>query len=172
MAGKYENLVINPPVQHMTVKEDGRQIFHGFMANERLHGYPFTFGFQIITKPFKGDNPAHTHNFQEYIAWYGTNPDDPTDFDAEIEIYLGEEQEKYVVTQPTIVNLPAGLVHCPMEIKRVGKPIVQLELMLPPEDGTPMTREPFFEADRGVDPFDLVTIERTPQEEYKAQQQK
>lgn len=169
MAGIYDNLVFEPPVQHMTVKEDGRQIFHGFMANERLHGCKFTFGFQIITKPFKGDNPPHTHNFQEFIAWYGTNPDDPTDFDAEIELYLGEEQEKHVFTKPTFVSFPPGLVHCPLEIKRVGKPIIQLELMLPPEDGSDMTRVPFFDEDKDVDPFDLVTIERIPQEEFKAE---
>lgn len=159
MSGKYDHLVLEPPVMHMTVNEDGRQVFHGIMAKKQHHGCNFTVGYQVVGKPFRGDNPPHTHNFQEFIAWYGTNPDDPLDFDAEIEIYLGEEMEKHVITTPTIVSLPPGFVHCPLNIVRVGKPIVQLELMLPPEDGSDPTRVPFLEEDKGVDPYSLVTME-------------
>ena len=33
-------------------------------------GYPFMMGHQFVRKPFKGDNPCHTHNFHE--VWRGT----------------------------------------------------------------------------------------------------
>jgi hypothetical protein len=43
---------------------------------------------------------------------------------------MGPELEKYVFTRPTVVYLPAGLPHGPLEITRVDSPIIQLEVML------------------------------------------
>ena len=163
--GKYDEYVIQPPLMRMTVNEDGRQVFNGFMANKGLHGCKFTMGYQIVTKPFIGDNPQHRHNFQEFLAWYGTNPDDPFEFDAEVELFMGEEQERYLITQPTLVSLPPGLIHSPLNILRVGKPIVQLEVMLPPMDGSDPTREFTLPADQGIDPYSRVTLTYTPQPE-------
>jgi len=162
--GKYDEYIKNPPKMRMTVNEDGRQVFNGLFVMPSLVDLDFKFGYQIVTKPFKGDNPPHTHNFEEFLAWYGTNPDDPLDFDAEIHLTMGEELEEHVITKPTIVHFPPGLVHCPLEIVRIGKPIVQIEIMLPPTDGTPGVRTPFFEEDAKVNPYDLVNMVWTPQE--------
>lgn len=60
-------------------------------------------------------------------------------------LYLGEEQEKHVFTRPTLVYLPIGFPHCPLEITRVDSPIIQIEVMLVGEGGT---REPYFEEDK------------------------
>ena len=69
-------------------------------------------GLQFVRKPFKSNNPCHTHNFDEFLAWYGGNPEDPEDFGAEVVLYLGPELEKHVFTTPTIVFLPTGFPHC------------------------------------------------------------
>lgn len=79
-------------------------------------------------------------------AWYGGNPAEPEDFGAEVVLYLGAELEKHVFTRPTIVFIPAGFPHCPMEVTRVDRPIIQIEIML---GGEGMTREPYFEKDKG-----------------------
>ena len=71
--------------------------------------------------------------------------------------YFGEELEKYVFTRPTIVSLPPGLPHCPLEITRVDRPIIQIEVMLAGEGGT---REPYFEKDKGFNPRDVMNFER------------
>jgi hypothetical protein len=147
MARKYDKYVIHPPHVEIASGDDRRVVFNGNMVDYRTLGYDMTIGLQFVTRPFVSDNPCHTHNFQEFLAWYGGNPKDAGDFGAEVVIYLGEEMEKYVFTRPTIVNLPPGLAHCPLEITRVDRPIIQLEIMLVGEGGT---REPFFEADRKV----------------------
>jgi hypothetical protein len=116
------------------------------VRHEQL-GYNMSMGLQFVTKPFVSDNPCHTHNFHELLAWYGGNPDDPEDFGAEVVIYLGEEKEKHVFTSPTIVYLPEGFPHCPLEITRVDRPIIQLEIMLVGEGGT---RDAYFEEDLKV----------------------
>jgi hypothetical protein len=149
---KYDKYIINPPHIQMRLNSDGSVIFDGIMANQRVLNYNFTVGHQFVRKPFKGDNPAHTHNFQEFLCWYSGNPDDPEEFEAEVVLYMGEELVKYVFTRPTIVSLPPGLVHCPLEITKVERPIIQLEIMLPAPDGSPPTREPFFEKDKGFKP--------------------
>jgi hypothetical protein len=155
MAGKYDRYVIHPPHVEITAGDDQRVVFNGNMVDYRNLGYNMTIGLQFVTKPFLSDNPCHTHNFQEFLAWYGGNPKDPEDFGAEVVIYLGKEMEKHVFTRPTIVNLPPGFPHCPLEITRVDRPIIQLEIMLTGEGGT---REPLFEKDKGYKPVSFKVL--------------
>ena len=145
MTGKYDKYVINPPHIQIRVKEDKRVVFDGLMIGHQQLGFNMTMGHQFIKQPMISDNPCHTHNFDEILAWYGGNPDDPDDFGAEVVFHLGEEQDKYVFTRPTMVYLPPGLPHCPLEIPRVDSPIIQIEIMLVGEGGT---REPYFEEDK------------------------
>ena len=149
MAGKYDKYVHNLPHVEISAGDDKRVVFNGNMMDYRNLGYPLTVGLQFVTRPFVSDNPCHTHNFQEFLAWYGGNPRNPEEFGAEVVLYLGKEMEKHVFTRPTMVNLPPGLAHCPLEITRVDSPILQLEIMLTGEGGT---REPYFEKDKGYKP--------------------
>jgi hypothetical protein len=141
----------------LSMKSDNSVVFDGLMISHQQLDYDLTIGHQFVRKPFKGDNPCHTHNFQEFLAWYGGNPDDPDDFGAEVVLYLGEEMEKHIFTQPTIVSLPPGLPHCPLEVVRVDRPIIQIEIMLVGEGGT---REPYFEKDKGFKPMELMDFEK------------
>jgi hypothetical protein len=75
----------------------------------------------ILTQP-------HQHEFGQYLNFFSANPNDPRDFDAEIELSLGEEPEKRVITCPTSVYVPAGLLHGPLDFKRVGKPFLFLDI--------------------------------------------
>ncbi len=145
MAGKYDKYVISPPHVQICAGDDGRVVFDGRMVRHTELGYNMTMGLQFITRPYVSDNPCHTHNFHEFLAWYGGNPNDPEDFGAEVVLYLGEEMEKHVFTKPTIVYLPEGFPHCPLEVTRVDRPIIQIEIMLVGEGGT---REAFFEEDK------------------------
>ncbi len=73
------------------------------------------------------DKP-HKHDFHQFFCFLGGDPKNIGELDAEIEVYLGEEGEKHVITTPTILHIPPGLVHCPMEYKRVGKPVIHLDI--------------------------------------------
>jgi hypothetical protein len=159
---KYDKYVHQPPHLQLNLKSDHSVVFDGFMVGKQVLDYDFTIGHQFVRKPFKGDNPAHTHNFQEFLAWYGGNPDDPDDFGAEVVFYFGEELEKHVFTKPTIISLPPGLVHCPLEITRVDSPIIQIEMMLPTTDGSPPTREPYFAKDKGFNPQSVMDFKVIP----------
>ena len=146
----------------MRMKADKSVIFDGLWVGKELLNYDFTIGHQFVRKPFKGDNPPHTHNFQEFLAWYGGNPNDPDDFGGEVVFYMGKELEKHIFTRPTVISLPPGLVHCPLEITRVDRPIIQIEIMLATPDGSPPTREPYFKKDKDFNPFKVMEFKEIP----------
>jgi hypothetical protein len=59
-------------------------------------------------------------------------PDLVTSFDAEIEMFLGEEYERHVITKATVLYIPRGMEHNPMDIKRLGKPMLFMPIHLAP----------------------------------------
>ena len=77
----------------------------------------------MITQP-------HQHEFPQYLHFFSANPYDATEFDAEVEISLGEEGVKYIITQPTAVYIPAKLHHGPLNFAKINKPILFVDLAL------------------------------------------
>lgn len=77
-----------------------------------------------ITKPVLMEEFAHSHDFDMYLYFLSFDPDNMEDLGAEIEMGLGEEQEIHVITTPTSVFIPKGLIHCPLHFKRVDKPVL------------------------------------------------
>ena len=142
--GKYDDYVLNPPISKLSVADDGRVVFNGFFFLPQHLRFNFKMGHQILTKEMLGDNPAHYHNHHEVLMWLGATPDDPLDFGAEVHFCLGEELEEHIFKKPTLVVLPPDFVHCPLKVVNVERPIIQIEMMFAPEDGSEMTRVPFF----------------------------
>lgn len=64
----------------------------------------------------------HSHSFDEYVLFIGTNPEDQFDLGGEAEFWLGDE--KYLITRTCAVFVPAGIPHCPLVIHRVDKPFI------------------------------------------------
>jgi hypothetical protein len=76
----------------------------------------------------EGDPPwpvtqAHTHDFDEVLCFFGTDPDDPHALCGEIELWLGNE--KHILTRSCVIFIPKGLQHCPLIIRRVDRPIFE-----------------------------------------------
>jgi hypothetical protein len=64
---------------------------------------------------------AHTHSFDEVIAFLGTNRENPQDLCGEVELWL--DDEKHILTKSCLVFVPKGMKHCPLIIRRVDRPI-------------------------------------------------
>ncbi len=71
---------------------------------------------------FKAAVKPHKHNFAEVLCFFGTNPDDITDLDADIELWINDE--KHLIHKSTMVYLPAGTMHCPLAFPRISIPII------------------------------------------------
>lgn len=72
----------------------------------------------------------HSHDVDEVLTLVGGNPADISDFDAEIEVTVGGE--KRMVTEPTVLTLPAGTVHNVI-VKKVNKPLVMWTVLMEPK---------------------------------------
>jgi mannose-6-phosphate isomerase-like protein (cupin superfamily) len=88
------------------------------------------FAFVCIQEPYLMPDPPHKHPHDEFLFFIGGNPLNVKDFGAEIEIALGEEWEKHTIDTTSIVYIPKGLQHCPINVKKVTKPIFFGHIML------------------------------------------
>ena len=105
----------------------------GFDGGSDIPGSGMNLGFAMFLKPIKLELQSHHHDVDEYLIFLGAQlPDLTANFDAEIEIFLGDEYERHVITKPTVLYIPRGVEHNPMDIKRVGKPLLFMPLNLAP----------------------------------------
>jgi mannose-6-phosphate isomerase-like protein (cupin superfamily) len=71
---------------------------------------------------FKAAVKPHKHNFAEVLCFFGTDPNDVTKLDSDIELWINDE--KHIITKSVMVYLPAGTMHCPLGFPRIGMPII------------------------------------------------
>ena len=64
---------------------------------------------------------AHTHDFDETIAWVGTDPSDQYNLNGEIEFWIDGKQN--FIDRSFIAFIPAGVEHGPINIRRIDKPM-------------------------------------------------
>ena len=83
-----------------------------------------------VVDPRSLNEKNHKHSFDQYLSFFAANPNDPHDFDAELEIFLGEEQERVLITQPTVLHIPAGLHHCPLNVIKINRPLLFVDVAL------------------------------------------
>jgi hypothetical protein len=79
---------------------------------------------------------AHVHPVDEVLVFVGTNPDDIDDLGAEIEIDLGKEHERYLLSTPSVVICPAGLPHNPVVARWIDRPYAFFAINLSGEHET------------------------------------
>ena len=87
----------------------------------------FILNVHAVKKPYTMFKNTHKHAFTEYLFFMGSNPLNMKEFGAEIEMYMGTEKEKHVINTPTIVVVPPGTYHCPIEITKIDKPFFLME---------------------------------------------
>lgn len=123
---KYDNLFLDHPV-----KEDYFGKYVNFEGGQQFKT-PVSALYLVVrdTKP-NGDTP-HKHDFDEYLSFIGLEPDNPDYLGGDIELCLGEEQEKHYFNKSTTVYIPKGLKHLPLTFKKVEKPFLLVHLFFTP----------------------------------------
>jgi hypothetical protein len=83
-------------------------------------------GFAYITKPDTLGGSTHSHeDHDQWIFLIGGDGKNFLEFDADAEMLLGDKVHK--VDYSCYFFIPKGTPHCPLVIKRVGKPIVFID---------------------------------------------
>jgi hypothetical protein len=72
-------------------------------------------------KPQKDFVPPHTHDFDEVIGFFGSDPSNVRDLGGEVELWVAGE--KHIITKSCLIFIPRGVEHCPQSINMVDRPI-------------------------------------------------
>jgi hypothetical protein len=123
--GKYDKYVYPfKPEQH----NDPRFLSPraGFRGTEEMEESRLRYLYDIVQQECTvGDLHMH-HAVEEYLFFTGADITYFFEFDAEIEVSLGEDpdhMEIYTITEPTVIRIPQNMWHGPVRFKRIGAPI-------------------------------------------------
>lgn len=124
--GKYDDLVFKIPKEfHKWYGfASPRGFFRGTTMMEKAKVY---MDFTSIVKPLPMEVPHTHHCADEYLVFTGADMNNFFEFDAEVDVWLGddpENMEMFTLTQPTIIRVPPKLYHCPVNFRVINKPIV------------------------------------------------
>ena len=73
----------------------------------------------------------HAHDYNEIIGFFGSNPADKYNLNAEIEVTINGEV--HTLTKSSLIWIPSGLPHMRISIKRVDLPVFHFSLLIGPE---------------------------------------
>jgi hypothetical protein len=90
-----------------------------------IPGSNLAIGFAYIERPETLGGATHSHEHDQWIFLIGGNNKNFLDFDADCEMFLGDKVRK--VNYPCYFFIPKNTPHCPLVIKRVGKPLVFID---------------------------------------------
>ena len=88
---------------------------------------------QFLLKPGVVMDKRHSHEFDEFLVFLSLNPADEEDFPAVLELQMGPEGEVHVIDAPGVVCIPKGLVHGPLTIKSIARPVLFSHIGLSPD---------------------------------------
>jgi hypothetical protein len=134
---KYGNLIHKHSIVNLPAPMDPNKIWQSIdFVGERDFHSDFTLILLPVTEPnLMEKGPPHVHDFDMYLTLIGFDHRGLEDLGADVWMHFGEEQERHVITSPSSIYIPRGLLHCPFEFKRVDKPLLLIHATLAPKYG-------------------------------------
>ncbi len=75
----------------------------------------------------------HIHEDPELLVALGTDMNNPRDLGAKMEMCMGPEMESHIVTESTMIWIPARFVHAPFRILEVTRPFIFIQCQYAPK---------------------------------------
>jgi len=100
------------------------------MGNMEIKDSHLAMGFARITEPVTMGMPTHKHPHDQWI-WLIGEPEHFYEFDADVEMTLGKKIIK--INYPCYIFIPKNIMHCPLAVKRVGKPFIFIDARISEE---------------------------------------
>ncbi len=97
----------------------------GLISDQSFGNYNFSLSWWPVAEPFEMVSETHAHDFDQFLIFVGGDITNMSDLGGEVELTLGEKGgkvEKFVFTTATTVYIPAGMMHCPLNFKKVNNP--------------------------------------------------
>ena len=92
-----------------------------WIDGKKLKGAPYLEAVWFLTTNDTGPE-SHTHDFDEFIGFLGSDPEHPEDLGAEIEVLI--DGEKYYITKSCLIYIPRGVPHSPILVPKMDRPII------------------------------------------------
>ena len=127
---KYEEYILRQTKPHPKILAATPALLEGI---KDWGGIQHRMNWKHISQPNLLVKEPHSHDFDEFLCFLGSDPTNAFDFGAEVELSLGKEGEKHVVDFATIICIPKGLVHGPLNFRRIDKPVLFCNIYLAPE---------------------------------------
>jgi hypothetical protein len=128
-AAKYEKYIIREPYHWTIFPPYTPRLF--FDAKNHFPEANFGIRYTYINQGINMERP-HAHDFDQFLCNLGP-PEDISRFDAELELYLGEEGAKNILNTSTVSYIPAGLIHGPTLYRKINKPMMLFNVILTPQ---------------------------------------
>jgi len=80
-----------------------------------------------------GGHGPHTHKDPELLVALGTDMDNPKDLGADMEMCMGPEMESHIVTESTMIWIPANFIHAPFRILKSRRPFLFIQCQYAPK---------------------------------------
>jgi hypothetical protein len=75
--------------------------------------------------------PEHAHDYDELIGFFGSDPEDPYNLGAVIELDLDGETNR--IESSSLIFVPSGMKHNPLRLLKVDRPIFHFSVVMSPE---------------------------------------
>jgi hypothetical protein len=140
---KYQKYVLKEPKVKFSPRKPASNPTFG-LSEELVSGFHklgCNFNFVGVLAPSVLADPPHKHNCDELLFFISTDPENPVDLGGEVEIALGEDWERHVVTTSGVVCIPKGVQHCPIYMRKVDRPFYFGHLLMAGSYGSSATPE-------------------------------
>ena len=105
------------------------------LGEKDVPGSKLAIGFAHVEKPDLLGVETHKHNKRDqWIFLFGA--ENFVDFDADVEFMLDNQVHK--INYPFYAYIPAGMYHMPLNVTRVGKPIIFIDARIAGDDDPPV----------------------------------
>ena len=130
--GKYIIQKVHEPAHMTPEKQESYRKFARRIMYMDTHVVPGAF--QMNSSWYFGPTPdgpghgEHTHDSVELIGFLSSDPDDRENLGAEVEFTI--EGEKHLLNKSTMIYVPEGMRHLPMDVRNVKRPIFHFSICL------------------------------------------
>ncbi len=90
----------------------------------------------MIMGPEAVKHPAHgphIHQDAELLVALGTDTNNPRNLGARMEMCMGQEMESHIITESTMIWVPAKFVHGPFRVLEVTRPFIFIQCQYAPK---------------------------------------
>jgi len=115
------------------IREQTRRFKELTYAGKDVGGGSLTLYWFPVTEPHIMYEPPHSHDHDMFAFFLGGDPMNVGEFDAELDMWLGEEAEKHSINSASVVHHPKGLIHRHVDFQRVDKPFMEIHIFMSPE---------------------------------------